>query len=378
MHFLKSKAIRCTAVLLCLLFAFAIFPAALSQQQQAALQYLVQSVPAPTFGIGRGEWTVLALARSGYAVPNGYYQGYYDSVRKEIADKTEHPHTPQLDENKSTENSRLILALSALGVDARQVNGYNLLLPLSDYAFVTKRGINGAVFALLALDSRGYAIPNIKDFQADANADNQTTKEKLLTYILNLEINGGGFALSEKNTTPEPEMTAMVLLALLPYAEANSNAAAAIARGLVVLEATQKSSGGYVDCENTAQVLAALSALGIDAAADNRFQKAQGNPLQALLAYQAASGGFTRSGSVDPMTSDQATYALVAYDRYRNGKTSLYNCSDAPKLVQDTILDTNDPPSQPTNKHVAWTKWESTPLHWFLFIVCFGWIWMSF
>ena len=27
-----------------------------------------------------GEWAVLGLARSGYAVPEGYYQSYYDAV----------------------------------------------------------------------------------------------------------------------------------------------------------------------------------------------------------------------------------------------------------------------------------------------------------
>ena len=43
-------------------------------------QYVCAAVPEPRVGSIGGEWAVLGLARSGYAVPEGYYQSYYDAV----------------------------------------------------------------------------------------------------------------------------------------------------------------------------------------------------------------------------------------------------------------------------------------------------------
>ena len=43
-------------------------------------QYLYETVTSPQVGSIGGEWTVLGLARSGYAVPAAYYQDYYAAV----------------------------------------------------------------------------------------------------------------------------------------------------------------------------------------------------------------------------------------------------------------------------------------------------------
>ena len=59
-----------------------------------------------------------------------------------------------LSERKYTEYSRVILALSALECDARSAAGYDLTLPLGDYDKVSAQGVNGVIYALLALDSR--------------------------------------------------------------------------------------------------------------------------------------------------------------------------------------------------------------------------------
>ena len=59
---------------------------------------------------------------------------------------------------KSTENSRLILALSSIGKDARKVGNWDLVEAYSTNGFnwIKKQGINGPVFALIALDTRNY------------------------------------------------------------------------------------------------------------------------------------------------------------------------------------------------------------------------------
>ena len=43
-------------------------------------QYMYKTVKSPQVGSIGGEWAVLGLARSGYAVPEKYYQDYYATV----------------------------------------------------------------------------------------------------------------------------------------------------------------------------------------------------------------------------------------------------------------------------------------------------------
>ena len=71
------------------------------------------TVKMPQIGSIGGEWAVLGLARSGYAVPESYYQNYYAAVEAYVK-----ACSGQLHAKKYTEYSRVILALSAIGKDA--------------------------------------------------------------------------------------------------------------------------------------------------------------------------------------------------------------------------------------------------------------------
>jgi hypothetical protein len=248
-----------------------------------------------------------------------------------------------------TENERLVLALSSLGVDATNVTSgtavYDLVARFSQPQsaasstwWAERQGINGSVFALLALNSRGWSQPyEIVPFTG-ASAAPAVTVQALIDWILNKEIkkgtaDAGGWALS--GATPDPDMTAMTLQALAPY-HADTTVAAAIDRGVAALSRIQLASGGFaswgtVNAESIAQVIVALTELGIDPAADSRFVKADGNAVTALLQFYVTGGGFkhTLTGSRDGMATDQAGYALVAYDRFVNGQSSLYNMADA-------------------------------------------------
>ena len=119
------------------------------------------------FGSLDGDWIVFGLARAGADLSDDYFERYYSAVEAAVqaADG-------KLDENRYTEYSRLILALTAIGRDPRNVGGYDLLLPLADLKKTTAQGVNGAAFALLALDSHGY--PTSGD----------VTREKLVQVIL--------------------------------------------------------------------------------------------------------------------------------------------------------------------------------------------------
>ena len=74
-----------------------------------------------------------------------------------------------------------------------------------------------------------------------------------------------------------------------------------------------------------------LSALKHDAATYDRFVKGGRSVLEDLLSYRVnETGGFCHSKSAgeNQMATEQAAYALVAYDRYNRGKYTLYNMTD--------------------------------------------------
>ena len=264
----------------------------------AALNYLKTTVNAPNFGSIGGEWAVIALARGGYA-NTAYYDGYYGRILTETANKPE-----KLDQTKSTENARLALALTAIGVDASR-----LTAPYEgDMAWITAQGINGPIFALIALDSKPYQA-------------SEALKQDLIKYILDREISGGGWSL---DNSANVDITAMAIQALAPYMS-KSNVNAAVNRALAWLYAQK-----VADAEGNAQIIVALSALGIDAAAY----------VDALLTYydyDLANGSFMRDGRNNLMATEQAAYALVAYDRYKTNKNSLYDMGDAAKLITDNV-----------------------------------------
>lgn len=294
-----------------------------------------------TFG---SEWLVIALARSGRDVPDSYY----DSVVKAVQSAK-----GQLSDKKSTEYARTILALTAIGKDPADVGGYDLLAGLADMDDVTYQGINGAIFALLALDSGKYDVP------AAAEGGTQVTRDGLVAYILAQQLSDGGWALS--GTSADPDVTAMALQALAPYRTGDETVDAAVDKGVQLLSDMQLSDGGYsswgtLNSESCAQVLIALAALGIDPVSDSRFVKNGLTVLDALLAY-AVSGGFrhTLDGEADAIATEQALCALTAYARLLDGKTALYDMTDAlgGQTADDADNDTNEQPAK-TTPVVVW------------------------
>ena len=285
------------------------------------------------------EWLVLALARSGRDVPDSYY----DSVVKAVQSAK-----GQLSDKKSTEYARTILALTAIGKDPTDVGGYDLLARLADMDDVTYQGINGAIFALLALDSGKYDVP------AAAEGGTQVTRDGLVAYILAQQLSDGGWALS--GTSADPDVTAMALQALAPYRTGDETVDAAVDKGVQLLSDMQLSDGGYsswgtLNSESCAQVLIALATLGIDPVSDSRFVKNGLTVLDALLAY-AVSGGFrhTVDGEADAIATEQALCALTAYARLLDGKTALYDMTDVlgGQMPDDADNDTNEQPAKTT------------------------------
>ncbi len=294
----------------------------------------ISALGTPGVGSIGGEWMTIGLARSGRDVPDGYYDAVVDYVKASIDENG------RLDYARSTENSRIILALTAIGKDVTDVGGYNLLSGLDSMEFIENQGINGPIWALIALDSHDY--PTSGD----------VTREKLVQTILDAALENGGWALT--GTKADPDMTAMAMQALAPYYDTDEKVRAAVDKALDVLSAAQLPTGGFAswgseNSESCAQVIVALTALGIDPATDSRFVKNGMTALDALASFYVDGGGFRHvaSGELDGMATEQGYYALAAYYRFVNGQTSLYDMSDV--TIQPNTPATPDQPANPDN-----------------------------
>lgn len=294
-------------------------------QMNAVMAQLAADIPAPAFGTNAGEWTVLTLARGGYYTKdNSYFADYYDRIVATVNEKAASINlNGALDKTKSTENSRLILALSAIGKDATSVGDWNLIKPFEDFNWIKKQGLNGPVYALLALDSHNY------------QTEDTTIRQQCIDYILGktLSATGGGWALSGKNA--DPDMTAMTLQALAPYKNQSAVAEAAEA-AFAKLSEIQGDNGGYtswgsVNSESCAQVVVACASWGINPDTDARFVKNGKSVVDALLAhYLEDEARFQHiiGDGANGMATDQGSYALVAYNRLVNKQPALYDYSD--------------------------------------------------
>lgn len=295
----------------------------------------IASKGTPGTGSIGGEWAALGLARSGRIVPAGYYDAVLKFVQENIDENG------RLDRSKSTENSRIILALTAIGKDVTNVDGYNLLKGLDSMSFIKKQSVNGPVFALIALDSHNY--PTSGD----------VTRDKLLDAILATQCSDGSWPVIASSKIADIDMTAMAVQALAPYYSTNDKVKAAVDSAAAFLASAQNADGtfsenvgGTSSSESTAQVLVMLCALGIDPTMDSRFTKNGVNVLDALCGYYVTGGGFKHISSEttpDGMATEQGYYALAAYFRLKNGQTFLYDMSDV------TISNTPVTPVEPGN-----------------------------
>ena len=102
------------------------------------------------------EWYVLGLARGGLSLKEKYFSTYYNHTANYIEEKK----GILTNTSKYTEYSKRILVLTSEGKDARNVGGYNLFQYISDFSLVKEQGLNGPIWALLALNCHPeYSFP---------------------------------------------------------------------------------------------------------------------------------------------------------------------------------------------------------------------------
>ncbi len=161
--------------------------------------------------------------------------------------------------------------------------------------------------------------------------------------LLSLQNSDGSWALI--GNAGDVDATAMTLQALAPMCDENSEIRASAEHGVEFLSERQRENGGYASFgaenpESSAQVICALSALGIDAASDERFIKNGRTVFDALESFRLTDGSFCHElgGASNESATVQSLYGALSYVRMKDGKSPFY------------ILDDNASPDKPTEQ----------------------------
>lgn len=156
---------------LLVIFLLAAFPVSASAAEADAIREAFETtgdymaaLGDPSAGSTGGEWMVLGFARSGREVADSYY----DSVAAYVAEKIDE--NGRLHATKVTANCRFIVALTAIGKDATDVGGHDLLSGLNDMGYIRKVGVSGVIWTLLAFDCGNYETPSGIDRETLVNA----------------------------------------------------------------------------------------------------------------------------------------------------------------------------------------------------------------
>lgn len=283
-----------TVILICLIIALPVYA-------DSTAQYLRETVTSPGTGQTGGEWTVFSLARYGFE-DKEYFNTYYENLCSFLNENN-----GVLHKRKYTEYARVVIALSAINKNPENVAGYNMLKPLEDFDTVIKQGTNGAVYALIALDSKNYKVQ---------------TREKYINYILSRQNEDGGFCLTEKGQS-EIDITAMAITSLAPYNE-DEKVRNAIKRAAAYLENNE-----WTDCESLAQIIVAYTSIGKDP------EKA----YTRLMEYKTDRGfkHLKEDTETNLMSTEQGFYACVAYERFKKGESALFDMNPKGVLTEKQI-----------------------------------------
>jgi len=275
----------------------------------AAVGYMQSAVTEPK--CGGADWSVFDLSRNaaktGAKLPDayGWYYASVEAKARETAGK--------MDAKYATDYARIVLAVTALGYNAADVAGYDLTEKLSDVKYVTNQGVNGAIYALLALDSGDYVSYARPDY---------------VKAILDAQLSDGGFTYRD-NDPSDPDLTAMAIQALAAYLD-DSEVASAVHDAALCLAKLQQPDGGFFSwgassCESTAQAIIAAETLRTQPGNHEfarhpevfqaLFEKSSGDLHSNLLTFQLEDGSFCHVKddlTTNGYANEQGLRALVA------------------------------------------------------------------
>lgn len=259
----------------------------LQEAQAPTVQSWIDGALAEQAGVG-AEWFVITLSQRGEYDFSAYAAG----LREYLA-QTAVP--------SASSRQKYALALIAAGAE-------DPWIAATAADSIGQQGVMSWIYGLQLLN-RGVASPA---YTADSAAQS----------LLALQLPDGGWAVSGQNG--DPDVTAMAVQALAPLCIRDAQVAQAVDRAVALLSARQREDGGYASYgvpnpESAAQVLMALSALGIDGLQDERFIRGGCTLLDGMTAYQLPDGSFshTQGGASSRMATVQVLQALTAWQNLK-------------------------------------------------------------
>ena len=272
------------------------------------------------------DWTAIAYKEFGI---EDDFEGYLSELEQKVTE--EYAAEGGLDSTKATEWHRTILVVTALGGDATAFGTHpdgtkiNLVADgIYDYINedLANQGINGFIYALLALDCGGYEIPE----------DAKYTRETMVSSLIAEQHEDGSFGFGDRS---DIDMTGMALHALAPYSD-DPEIKAVIDAGFEFLSNAQNGDGtfdgmGGKTSESASQVIIALCANGIDPKTDERFIKHGTSVYDALFDFRQSDKTFSHTpddGKGDALATDQAMMAMMALINFENGKSGAFIFTD--------------------------------------------------
>lgn len=267
------------------------------------------------------DWTVVFLGRLGIGED---YSAFLNRANTYVKEKYDANPSTGLSTNTPTEWHRLTMAVLAAGGDPTDVGGHDLIADGTYNCLAGapwNQGMNGAAWALLALDSKGYKVPEKVKY----------TREDLISYIIDRQLSDGGWSLDDKNPSLDLDITSMVIYALAPHAAENTKVREAVNHGLDVLRKSISADGDYnyggtYSCESVAQAIIAFTSMGIDPTTVKNETSGKSLLDGLMKYYSAGTGGFLhayyddeKQNRPNSMATDQAMEAIAAYRLYQQG-----------------------------------------------------------
>lgn len=292
-------------------------------------------------GTWSSDWKTVAFNKSGLQLPENYNGKYLEDTKKLLKDSKGYFY-------KVTDYERITLGVVAAGGDPRNVGGYNLLDKIYNFhdpknpnRKIDFQGLNGVIYALIALDTKNYEIP----------AGAKFTREYMLDYVLENRNTDGGWDLNMSGNKSDVDITSMTLIALAPHhdyvSKDGKKVTDAIKGAIDWLSKVQRQDGGFNswftenNSESCAQTIIGLCANGIDPTSA-KFTKNR-NLVENLLRFQQSNGEFYHlmdgSEGVNGMSTEQAYQAILAYRDFAKEKGSIYWFDN--KKVPTTFKDLN-------------------------------------
>ncbi|MBT2291716.1 S-layer homology domain-containing protein [Paenibacillus albidus] len=262
----------------------AIFTAELQSAIDGAQKMLLAKQPFP-------DEAAVGFFKNGFKLPKGYLEQTADKILEQRGKFA-----------KVTDLTRTALAYSAAGGNLNNIAGIDLYPFLMNHAGIDTEGA-AAVAAAYITSNNSYSISMERT---------NRYPDMLFNQLLDMQLADGSWPLAGQ-TQGDPAATAWVLTALAPQL-GSEQTTKPVQEALVWLRSKQQQDGGFDGkTATTAQVMVALSSLGIDVA---DFATEGGSSLlDHLLSRKLPEGGFaqTAGGGGDIQASSQAYLALTSY-----------------------------------------------------------------